>query len=136
MDNLLLQNYRWLAQYNRWFNTRLYDPCERLDDGQRKLERGAFFSSIHRTLNHLIVADQIWLRRLEQCAMDPAAHRWPQACLTCRADMPWIRCWLTTGRLCIPNANNSIWQSKIGWPAWQSRLRAPRLRTLSLVRVP
>ncbi len=66
----LLDHYRWMARYNAWFNGRLYDACERLDDPARKLERGAFFGSIHRTLNHLIAADQIWLKRLRQCGAD------------------------------------------------------------------
>jgi len=65
-----LEHCRWMARYNAWFNTRLFDACESIDDTARKLERGAFFGSIHRTLNHLIVADQIWLRRLHQCGVD------------------------------------------------------------------
>jgi uncharacterized damage-inducible protein DinB len=59
-----------MARYNAWFNTRLYDACETLDDATRKRDSGAFFGSIHRTLNHLIVADQIWLRRLRQCGVE------------------------------------------------------------------
>jgi len=70
MGPQLLDHYRWMAQYNTWFNGRLYDACEPLDDAVRKLDRGAFFGSIHRTLNHLIVADQIWLRRLRQCGVE------------------------------------------------------------------
>jgi len=66
----LLDHYRWMARYNAWFNVRLYDACEKLDDAARKLDRGAFFGSIHNTLNHLIVADQIWLKRLHQCGLD------------------------------------------------------------------
>ena len=65
-----LEHYRWMARYNGWFNTRLFSACESIDDAARKLERGAFFGSIHRTLNHLIVADQIWLKRLHQCGVD------------------------------------------------------------------
>jgi uncharacterized damage-inducible protein DinB len=63
-------NYRFLARYNQWFNQRLLDACETLTDEQRKQDRGAFFGSIHRTLNHLVVADQIWLRRFRQCGID------------------------------------------------------------------
>jgi uncharacterized damage-inducible protein DinB len=66
----LLDHCRWMARYNAWFNERLYDACEKLDDAARKQDRGAFFGSIHRTLNHLIVADQIWLKRLRQCGLD------------------------------------------------------------------
>jgi len=66
----LLDHYRWMARYNAWFNARVYAASEQLDDAARKQERGAFFGSIHRTLNHLIVADQIWLQRLRQCGVD------------------------------------------------------------------
>jgi len=59
----LIDNYRLLARYNRWFNERLYDSCERLDDAARKQDRGAFFGSIHHTLTHLVLADKMWLRR-------------------------------------------------------------------------
>ncbi|MEO8655838.1 MAG: DinB family protein [Ramlibacter sp.] len=59
----LLENYRFLARYNRWFNLRLYDACEQLSDEERKGDRGAFFGSIHGTLNHLIWGDQLWLQR-------------------------------------------------------------------------
>jgi uncharacterized damage-inducible protein DinB len=61
--NALVLNYRFLAQYNRWFNERLYTACEQLSDFDRKRDRGAFFGSIHTTLNHLIWGDRIWLRR-------------------------------------------------------------------------
>jgi uncharacterized damage-inducible protein DinB len=70
MNAAFLENYRLLARYNRWINQRLYDAAETLSDGERKRERGAFFGSIHRTLNHLVVADQIWLRRFVQCGLD------------------------------------------------------------------
>jgi uncharacterized damage-inducible protein DinB len=65
-----MDNYRFLARYNRWFNQRLYDACEQLSDDERKRDRGAFFGSIHHSLNHLVVADQAWLRRLRQCAQE------------------------------------------------------------------
>ncbi len=65
-----IDNYRFLARYNRWFNQRLYGACECLSDEERKRVRGAFFGSIHRTLNHLIVGDQVWLRRLRRCAVE------------------------------------------------------------------
>ena len=59
----LRENYRFLARYNRWFNERLYEACARLPDDSRKADRGAFFASIHGTLNHLLWADRLWLRR-------------------------------------------------------------------------
>jgi uncharacterized damage-inducible protein DinB len=59
----LIENYRFLAGYNRWFNGRLYAACEQLPDEERKRDRGAFFGSIHKTLHHLVWGDKIWLNR-------------------------------------------------------------------------
>ena len=70
MESALAENYRLLARYNRWINQLLYDAAEVLSEEERKRERGAFFGSIHRTLNHLVVADQIWLRRFARCGLD------------------------------------------------------------------
>ena len=72
MDTAFLDNYRLLARYNSWMNQRLYQACDGLSDEERKRERGAFFGSLHRTLNHLVVADQIWLRRFAQSGLDQA----------------------------------------------------------------
>lgn len=54
-----------MAAYNRWMNERLYEACAQLPDGERRKDRGAFFRSIHGTLNHLLLADKIWLGRFE-----------------------------------------------------------------------
>lgn len=70
MNETFIDNYSFLARYNRWMNQRLYAACDPLGDAERKQERGAFFGSLHRTLNHLVVADQIWLRRFLQCGAD------------------------------------------------------------------
>ena len=53
-----------MARYNRWMNGKLYDAAATLADEQRKADRGAFFKSIHGTLNHLLLADQAWMQRL------------------------------------------------------------------------
>lgn len=52
-----------MAHYNRWMNEKIYAACERLTDAQRKADRGAFFKSIHSTLNHLLWGDYMWLGR-------------------------------------------------------------------------
>lgn len=52
-----------MARYNRWMNEKLYATAERLTDAERKQDRGAFFGSIHRTLNHLLLADRVWMAR-------------------------------------------------------------------------
>lgn len=62
-NHAFADNYRFLARYNRWFNQRLYAACEQLPDEERKRDRGAFFGSIHGTLNHLVWSDRMWLRR-------------------------------------------------------------------------
>jgi uncharacterized damage-inducible protein DinB len=51
------------AAYNAWMNEKLYDCAEQLSDADRKLDRGAFFRSIHSTLNHLLWGDRLWLAR-------------------------------------------------------------------------
>lgn len=70
MANEFSGNYRFLARYNRWINGKLYEACDGLTDEARKQDRGAFFGSIHRTLNHLVVADQVWLKRFARCGVD------------------------------------------------------------------
>jgi uncharacterized damage-inducible protein DinB len=55
---------RRMARYNRWQNQNLFGVADRLSDEERRRERGAFFGSIHKTLSHLMWADQIWMSRL------------------------------------------------------------------------
>src|SRR5712691_11536125 len=52
-----------MARYNKWMNERVYECCARLSDRERKEDVGAFFKSIHGTLNHLLLGDRIWLGR-------------------------------------------------------------------------
>jgi len=52
-----------LAGYNAWANRRLYDAAAELDDADYRADHGAFFSSVHGTLNHLLVGDRIWMHR-------------------------------------------------------------------------
>jgi uncharacterized damage-inducible protein DinB len=62
-DAMLTDRFREMAAYNRWANQRMYADAAMLDDTVRKRPLGLFFSSIHGTLNHLLVADYIWMRR-------------------------------------------------------------------------
>ncbi len=70
MPHDFLELYRFHARYNRWINERMYAACEQLSDDERKQDRRAFFGSIHRTLNHIVVTDQIWLRRFARSGAD------------------------------------------------------------------
>jgi uncharacterized damage-inducible protein DinB len=56
-------HYRMLAAYNAWANRILYDEVGKLDDAAYRQNFGAFFGSLHRTLNHLLTADRIWMKR-------------------------------------------------------------------------
>jgi uncharacterized damage-inducible protein DinB len=55
--------YAMFAAYNAWANERLYDAAAKLSDADYRADRGAFFKSMHGTLNHLLVGDRIWMRR-------------------------------------------------------------------------
>ncbi len=59
------------AQYNHWMNIRLYAAAEKLPTAALFADRKAFFGSLFGTLNHLVVADTIWLKRF---ACHPARY--------------------------------------------------------------
>ncbi len=56
---------RMMADYNAEMNRRLYAAAARLDDAERRRERGAFWGSIHGTFSHLLWADRIWMWRID-----------------------------------------------------------------------
>src|SRR5688572_1959317 len=56
---------RNMAAYNAEMNRRLYAAAGRLSDDVRRLDRGAFFGSIHGTFNHLMWGDQMWMSRFD-----------------------------------------------------------------------
>jgi uncharacterized damage-inducible protein DinB len=47
-----------------WANARLYAAALDLSDQVYRLHIGVFFGSLHGTLNHLLLTDRIWLKRL------------------------------------------------------------------------
>ena len=53
-----------LAGYNAWANERVYEAAATLSDADYRADHGAFFGSVHGTLNHLLVGDRIWMHRL------------------------------------------------------------------------
>ncbi len=55
--------YTMFAGYNAWANRRLYDAAAQLSDADYRADRGAFFKSMHGTLNHLLATDRIWMKR-------------------------------------------------------------------------
>lgn len=58
LDDLYL-----MSRYNAWMNRRLLDAAAGLSDAERKADRGAFFHSIHGILNHVLLADLLWMSR-------------------------------------------------------------------------
>jgi len=56
-------HYRMFGHYNAWANRQLCEAVARLTDEQYRADRGAFFKSVHGTLNHLLVTDRIWMQR-------------------------------------------------------------------------
>ena len=57
------QHFMMFAAYNRWANGRIYDAAQALSDEQWNRDTGAVFASLKGTLNHVLVADRIWLKR-------------------------------------------------------------------------
>ncbi|MEM9063241.1 MAG: DinB family protein [Pseudomonadota bacterium] len=55
--------FEMMADYNSWANNRLFDAVSELDDEDYRRDLGAFFNSLHGTLNHIYVADLIWMSR-------------------------------------------------------------------------
>ncbi|MEM7760256.1 MAG: DinB family protein [Cyanobacteria bacterium P01_A01_bin.40] len=61
-----LSNLRLMSQYNQLMNQKVYQVASQLTNESIKRDCGAFFGSIIGTLNHIYVADIIWLRRFAQ----------------------------------------------------------------------
>ena len=60
---MLKAHFDQLAAYNRWANRRMYNDAAHCRMRSVKRPAGLFFGSVHGTLNHLLVADYIWMRR-------------------------------------------------------------------------
>ena len=61
--------YSLMADYNAWMNRKLYDAAAGLPDGERKRDLGAFFKSLHGTLDHILYTDLMFLARFTGSAM-------------------------------------------------------------------
>ncbi|QGM45089.1 DinB family protein [Methylocystis heyeri] len=67
-----------MARYNQWQNQNLFSAADALPEEERRKDRGAFFKSIHATLNHLLWADHMWLSRFAggpqpECSLDESS---------------------------------------------------------------
>lgn len=59
----LQQHFKLMATYNEWMNAQVYEAASKLSAAELAEDRGAFFGSILNTLNHIVVADTLWLKR-------------------------------------------------------------------------
>ncbi|WP_250459362.1 DinB family protein [Microbulbifer litoralis] len=59
----LKNHFALLAGYNQWMNLKVYEAAACLSAEDLARDRGAFFGSVLGTLNHILVADTIWLKR-------------------------------------------------------------------------
>jgi uncharacterized damage-inducible protein DinB len=74
------QHFMMFAAYNQWANNRIYDAALELTDEEFNRPVGAAFGSLMGTLNHLLVADRIWMKRFTSegdapAALDTIVHR-------------------------------------------------------------
>jgi uncharacterized damage-inducible protein DinB len=65
------EHFRTFAAYNKWANSKLYDAAEGLSEDDLNRNLNAFFGSVMGTLNHILVADQIWMRRIDNQGSQP-----------------------------------------------------------------
>ena len=66
------QHFRMFAAYNAWANAALYAAAGELSPEAFHQETGAYFKSLCGTLNHILVADRIWLKRFTGEGQAPA----------------------------------------------------------------
>jgi uncharacterized damage-inducible protein DinB len=59
-----IDDFRQLADYNHWANRRLYATALEMPEEAYRRPTGVFFGSLHGTLNHLLLTDRVWLKRL------------------------------------------------------------------------
>jgi uncharacterized damage-inducible protein DinB len=62
---------RMMARYNTWQNKQLFDTLDVMNVEELTKDRGAFFGSIHATLNHLLWGDMLWLNRFDPSTPSP-----------------------------------------------------------------
>ena len=68
----LLRLFRKLAQANRLANARLHRACAALDPAELTVPRPAFFGTIQKTLNHILMVDRFYLDALAGRPLDRA----------------------------------------------------------------
>lgn len=62
--------FKRFARYNHWFNGKLLDAVRKLSPTDYRRDMGAFFGSVETTINHIMVWDIVWLKRIAQSLGD------------------------------------------------------------------
>ena len=60
-----MESYQLLPRFNAWANSKIYRMCVELSDTDYRMDRKAFFGSIHNTLNHILLVDILWIARIQ-----------------------------------------------------------------------
>jgi uncharacterized damage-inducible protein DinB len=84
------EQFEMFAAYNRWANGVVYDAARDLSEEELNRNQGAFFGSMIGTLNHILCADRIWMKRFTGTgeaagALDTILHTGLDALKTARA---------------------------------------------------
>ena len=74
------RHFMMFAAYNLWANQRVYEAAADLGDGEFNRDTGAFFGSMMGTLNHILTADRMWMKRFTgegdaPATLDAILHR-------------------------------------------------------------
>lgn len=85
-------HFGMLAAYNAWANRRLLDAAKALPPDRLDEDQGAAFGSVLGTLNHMLVADLIWLARFDEApspglALDQRLYDRLDGLTTARTDL-------------------------------------------------
>jgi uncharacterized damage-inducible protein DinB len=99
-----------MAAYNRWVNAQIYEAATALSEEERRRTLGGAFGSVHGTLSHLVVSDQVWLQRFRGQPLT-----WPAAGQDVHADFASLR----EARL-LTDADLEAWAASID-PAFGDR---------------
>ncbi|MEM6848464.1 MAG: DinB family protein [Pseudomonadota bacterium] len=67
------KHFAMMGRYNRWANALLYDAAFALPEEDYRRDLQVAFTSLHGTLNHILVGDRIWLSRFEGFGSPPLA---------------------------------------------------------------
>lgn len=70
---MMKEHFEMFAAYNRWANGLVYGAAQELSEAELSRNQGAFFGSMIGTLNHLLCADRIWMKRFTGAGDAPAA---------------------------------------------------------------